>query len=75
MPWTGPQFAAKHNHKLGKTAAASAARQASAMVRSGVDEGIAIATANKRANKVQRAHKRGLISDRVRDGMEQAASR
>jgi hypothetical protein len=75
MPWTGPQFAAKHNHKLGGAAAAGAARQASAMVRAGVSDRIAIATANKHANKVQRAHKRGLISDRVRDGMEQAASR
>jgi uncharacterized protein YdaT len=64
MPWTGKSFASKHNKKLKGAVASSAARQASAMVRSGVDEGIAIATANKRADKLQ---KRGLISDRALD--------
>jgi len=54
MPWTAKSFASKHNKKLSGHAAASAAKQASAMVREGVDEGIAIATANKRANKMNR---------------------
>lgn len=51
MPWTGPQFAARHNKKLKGAAAKKAAAQATAMVRSGVPEGIAIATANKHAAK------------------------
>ena len=55
MPWTGPEFAAKHNHKLKGVAANKAARIATAMVERGVPEGEAIATANKRA----RPHKAG----------------
>ncbi len=50
MPWTGKSFAAKHNHKLKGGAATKAAEQANAMLRAGVPEGIAIATANKHAN-------------------------
>jgi uncharacterized protein YdaT len=53
MPWTGPQFAAKHNHKLKGARATKAAAQATAMVNSGVPEGIAIATANKHAGKIK----------------------
>jgi len=62
MPWTGKEFAVRHNHSLSREEATSAARQANAMLRSGVDEGIAIATANKRINKLR---KRGVISDRA----------
>jgi uncharacterized protein YdaT len=51
MPWSGKQFAAKHNHKLSGSSANKAARQATAMVKAGVPEGEAIATANKRAEK------------------------
>jgi uncharacterized protein YdaT len=61
MPWTGPAFAKKHNHSLNKSEANSAAHQATAMINSGVDEGIAIATANKRINKLRKS---GKISDR-----------
>lgn len=57
MPWTGPQFAAKHNHSLKGKAASKAAAQATAMVRAGVPEGTAIATANKNAKP-----SRGLIN-------------
>ena len=54
MPWpTGKSFAAKHNKKLHGKAATAAAKQATAMVNAGVDEGVAIATANKHANKMQ----------------------
>lgn len=53
MPWTAKSFASKHNHKLHGAAASKAASQATAMVRSGVPEGIAIATANKHADKMQ----------------------
>jgi uncharacterized protein YdaT len=49
MPWNGKQFADKHNHKLSGARADKAAKQATAMVRSGVPEGEAIAIANKRA--------------------------
>lgn len=54
MPWTGKTFAAKHNHKLKGASATKAAAQATAMVKSGVPEGIAIATANKRAKQFRR---------------------
>jgi uncharacterized protein YdaT len=62
MPWTGKSFAAKHNHSLRGKAASKAASIASAIVRGGGDEGIAIATANKRVAKLR---KRGAISDRA----------
>jgi len=55
MPWTGKQFASRHNKKLSGPAAKSAARQATAMVRAGVPEGTAIATTNKHADKMQLA--------------------
>jgi uncharacterized protein YdaT len=59
MPWSAKTFAARHNKKLaGTPAAAAAAKQASAMVREGVPEGIAIATANKRANRMRSKHAR-----------------
>jgi uncharacterized protein YdaT len=49
MPWTGKEFANKHNHKLSGAKATKAAAQAGAMIKAGVPEGIAIATANKHA--------------------------
>jgi uncharacterized protein YdaT len=55
MPWTGKSFASKHNHKLSGKAAEKAAAQATAMVKAGVPEGEAIATANKHAKKSRRA--------------------
>ncbi len=52
MPWkSGKEFAEKHNKSLRGEAADKAAKQASAMIKQGVDEGIAIATANKHAKK------------------------
>ena len=51
MPWTAKTFAAKHNHSLHGTSAKKAAAQATAMVKAGVPEGEAIATANKQAKK------------------------
>lgn len=51
MPWTARSFADKHNHNLKGAVAKKAAAQATAMVKAGVPEGIAIATANKHANK------------------------
>jgi uncharacterized protein YdaT len=49
MPWTGREFASRHNKKLSGEAASKAAAQANAMLRAGVPEGEAIATANKGA--------------------------
>lgn len=54
MPWTGKEFASKHNHKLSGKAASKAASQATAMVRKGVPEGIAIATANKTGDRLEK---------------------
>jgi uncharacterized protein YdaT len=61
MPWSGKSFAAKHNHSLSGKSAAKAASIASAIVRGGGDEGMAIATANKRVGHLR---KRGMISDK-----------
>lgn len=59
MPWrTGKSFAEKHNRKLSSAAAQKAADQASAMIREGVPEGIAIATANKTGNEMQKQRTR-----------------
>lgn len=52
MPWkSGAEFAARHNKKLKGPLATKAAQIASAIIRSGGDEGVAIATANKYAKK------------------------
>lgn len=58
MPWTPREFKAKHNKKLSLKTAGRAAKQASAMIGSGVPEGIAIATANKQAKKGYKTPKR-----------------
>ena len=60
MPWSGKEFAERHNHKLKGEAAEKAADQANAMLRSGVPEGEAIATATKHAGNFRRqGRKRG----------------
>lgn len=51
MPWTAQQFKEKHNKKLSLPAARRAAAQAEGMMKAGVGEGEAIATANKNAGK------------------------
>lgn len=56
MPWTKKSFAARHNKKLHGEAASTAAKQATAMVKEGVPEGIAIATANKRGNRLAKLY-------------------
>jgi uncharacterized protein YdaT len=58
MPWTGRSFAAAHNKKLAGAAAETAAAQASAMVRAGIPEGEAIATANKTGDRRMSAAER-----------------
>ncbi len=56
MPWTPQSFAAKHNKKLKGARATKAARMANAMLRAGVPEGEAIATANARAKGQKPKH-------------------
>lgn len=50
MPWTGRSFH-KHNKKLTAQESSRAAKQATAVLKSGVPEGEAIAIANKEAAK------------------------
>ena len=62
MPWeSGAEFAKKHNKKLHGASATKAKQMAEAMIRSGTDEGTAIATANKYANKHRGKKKRGTV--------------
>lgn len=51
MPWTAASYRDKHNKKLSLAAAGKSAAQAAAMIKNGVPEGEAIATANKHAGK------------------------
>lgn len=57
MPWTAKQFASRHNKRLHGAAAEKAAAQATAMVKAGVPEGEAIATANKTGDRLSRRKK------------------
>lgn len=61
MPWTAESFAEKHNHKLSGSAASTAARMASAMVRDGMDEGKAIRIANARGDKMMHRADGGTV--------------
>lgn len=63
MPWGPEEFASKHNKKLKGAAAATAAKQATAMVKAGVPEGEAIATANKTGNKIQKKSRGSVLYD------------
>ena len=55
MPWSAQTFCSRHNKKLSDVQAEHAARMANAMLRRGVSEDIAIATANKRAGRLETA--------------------
>lgn len=58
MPWPhGKDFAEKHNKKLRGEAAQKAADQATALVNKGMDEGEAIAIANKTGDKAMKNHR------------------
>lgn len=72
MPWDAKSFKGKHNHAASPAQAKKGAAQASAMVRSGVPDGIAIATANKTINRMR---KRGSISERARGKMSSGLDR
>jgi hypothetical protein len=54
MPWTPDQFRSRHNKKLSGGQASEASGIANAMMRRGVSEGEAIATANARAEGMPR---------------------
>ncbi len=56
MPWTGSSFH-KHNKKLTPEESSKAAKQATAVLKSGVPEGEAIAIANKQAAKERTSKK------------------
>ena len=62
MPWTGKQFADRHNHSLSGKQAGKAAAQANAMLGAGVPEGEAIATANKQAGKSAKMYGKKKVS-------------
>lgn len=51
MPWTPEQFKSRHAKSLTNSQAKKAAAMANAMLRNGVPEGEAIATAIKNAKK------------------------
>lgn len=51
MPWTAKSFKNKHNKSLTPEEAKQAAAQANAILKKTGDEGLAIATANKEADK------------------------
>lgn len=51
MPWDAKSFKSKHNHKLSGAQAGKAAKQANAILEKTGDEGLAIAVANKNAEK------------------------
>ena len=60
MPWTGEEFRRRHNKALSDMKARRAAALANGMLRGGVDEGVAIATANARVKGPQERHAEGL---------------
>jgi hypothetical protein len=70
MPWSGKQFKARHNKSATPAQASKAAAQASAMVRNGVDEGIAIATAKRRHGRGSKTPLPDLIMRRKGDEMD-----
>jgi hypothetical protein len=55
MPWSGKSFAGRHNKSLSGAGAAKAASMANAILRRGGDEGMAIATANKGNDHLDKA--------------------
>jgi uncharacterized protein YdaT len=59
MPWTGSEFRSRHAKKLSPGQAAKAAKIANAILASGGDEGVAIATGIKRAKRGKRHMLRG----------------
>ena len=66
MPWSPGAFASRHNHSLNAAGASKASRMANAILRSGASERVAIATANKYANKhAAKLKRRGVVSPRV----------
>jgi uncharacterized protein YdaT len=67
MPWTAESFKNKHNKHLNPSEAKHAAAQATAMVKNGVPEGEAIATANKHAHDKPKTHAQKLYPSHSKD--------
>lgn len=61
MPWTAKEFRERHAKGLSPHEAAKAATQANAMLKSGADEGVAIATSIKGAKKSRTAERMGKL--------------
>lgn len=55
MPWSPQEFRSRHNKRLSLAEAVKASSMANAIMREGGDEGVAIATANKRARRMSLA--------------------
>jgi uncharacterized protein YdaT len=70
MPWTGKEFASRHNHSLSPGEASKASAQANAILASGAPEGVAIATANKHVNKLRHWRKKGMVSAKAHSRMK-----
>jgi uncharacterized protein YdaT len=66
MPWDAKEFTSKHNKKLHGEAASKAAEQATAMVKAGVPEGEAIATANKTGDRLMKKKRKSPLYDHPR---------
>lgn len=58
MPWSAESFRSRHNKGLSDGQARRAARMANALLKRGVGEGVAIATANARV--------RGMVAGKLR---------
>lgn len=65
MPFTGKTFSARHNKSMQSqpTVATKAAQMANAMIKGGTPEGVAIATANKRAAGAVAKERAGTIKE------------
>lgn len=72
MPWTAKTFAARHNHSLSPAQAGRAAKQANAMLKRGVPEGEAIATANKRAGASPKSREEHMARRAAQTGQRAA---
>lgn len=59
MPWTSDSYRSRHNKSLTDAGAKKAASMANAMLKSGVPEGEAIATANKHVSGQKRKSRYG----------------
>ena len=62
MPWTPTQFRTRHAKHLTQSQAKKASAMANAMLKGGASEGVAIATAIKRAKQAKRPDTKTILS-------------